>query len=219
MIKAAFQLTVLFAWLTQSPTTPGCIGDVARELSEEDVAAVQRTLPADAKPWLLNGERGQVPVNEIIEAYLSTTDTTPALRRGTVITVRRRTQPSVGEWNVSATESYGQVAIPGRSLDDIQGDQDMNRPFRVIGRFSDDELVRLVQFVRSDPPVRGGAHLQPWPIGGNDHIQPWPILFVQRKDDDSVDVTLRGGHLRGQQVMLRQVGQDWTIVSVGMWIA
>jgi hypothetical protein len=119
-----------------------------------------------------------------------------------------RTRPPVGEWNVSATESYGQVAIPGRSFDDIRGDQDMNRPFRVIGRLDDDELVRIVQLVRSDPPVRGV-----------DHIQPLPILSVQRRDDDSVDVTLRGGHLRGQKVTLRQVGQDWLIVSVAMWIA
>jgi hypothetical protein len=195
----------------QSATTPSRIGNQAIELQQEDVAGIQRTLPAGAKPWLLNGERGQVVLSQYIEAYLSPTDTTPALRRGTVITVMRRTRPSepVGEWNVSRTGSYGQVAIPGRSFDDVHSEWDMNRPFRVIGRFSDDELVRVVQLLRSDPPVRRGF----------DHIQPWPILSIQRNDDDSVDVTLRGGNLRGQSIILRQVGQDWVIVSVSMWIA
>jgi hypothetical protein len=211
VIKAAFQLAVLSVWFTQSPTTPGRIGDVARELSQEDIAGIQRTLPADAKPWLLEGERGQIPVIQFTEAYLSPTDTTAALRRGTVVTLMRRTRPTepVGEWNVSRTDSYGQVAIPGRSFDDVNSEWDTNRPFKVFGRFSDDELVRLVQFLRSDPPVRTGF----------DHTQQSPIRSIQRKDDDSVDVTLGGSNLRGQRVTLRQVGQDWVIVSVGMWIA
>jgi hypothetical protein len=209
MPSITLQILALLLPLMQSPSLLR-IGDVARQLSQEDVAAIQRTLPADAKPWLLNGERGQVAPTEYVEAYLSTTDTTPALRRGTVITVTRAgIGPAAGEWNVSRTESYGQVALPGRSFDDVHSEWDMNRPFRVIGRFSDEELVRLVQLLRSDPPVRRGF----------DHIQPWPILSIQRKDDDSVDVTLRGGNLRGQQVILRQVGQDWVIVSVAMWIA
>jgi hypothetical protein len=211
MARTAVQITLLSMSLVQSATTPLRIGDVATQLSQEDVAAIQRILPADAKPWLLEGERGQIPVIQFIEAYLSPTDTTAALRRGTVVTAMRRIRPPepVGEWNVSRTDSYGQVAIPGRSFDDVHSEWDMNRPFRVIGRFSDDELVRLVQLVRSDPPVRPGVN----------HIQPWPILSIQRKDDDSVDVTLRGGHLQGQEVTLRQNGQDWVIVSVAMWIA
>ena len=125
-----------------------------------------------------------------------------------VVTVVRRIRPPVGEWSLLRTESYAQVAIPGRSFNDIQGDQDINRPFRVIGRFDDDELIRLVQFLRSDPPYRGP-----------ERIDPWPFLSMQRKADDSVQVMLRGSVGRGQAITLRQAGQDWVIVSVGMWIA
>src|SRR5258706_187694 len=104
MLKIASQLFLLFASLVQSPLTPVRTGDVARQLSQADIAVIERTLPADAKPWLLNGERGQTVRSEYIEAYLSTTATPPALRRGTVITVMRRTGPPVGEWTVSSTE-------------------------------------------------------------------------------------------------------------------
>ena len=124
MMQIALQILMLLTPLTQSSTVPLRTRDVARQLSKEDVAAIERTLPADAKPWLLNGESGQVVLLEYIEAYLSTTETTPALRRGTVITVMRRTRPPepVGEWNVSRTESYAQVAISGRSFDDVSRD-------------------------------------------------------------------------------------------------
>ena len=216
MLDLILQIALLFVALMQSSTAPLRIGDVGRQLTDQDVTALEAALPTGAMPWLLNGEQGQIPVMQFIEAYLSPTDTTAALRRGMVVSVMRRIRPAVGEWSLSRTESYAQVAIPGRRFDDIQGDQDINRPFRVIGRFDDDELVHLVRFLRSDPPYRGQSDA---PYRGPGHIQPWPILSMQRKDDDSVDVTLRGGHLSGQEVKLRQSGQDWVIVSVGMWIA
>ena len=126
-----------------------------------------------------------------------------------VVTVTRGIRPLTETgWTVQRTESYAQVAIPGRTFDDIQDDQDPNRPFRVIGRFEDEELVRLVQFLRSNPPTRGP---EPIPF--------WPILSIERKADDSVQVFLRGGVGRGQAITLRQTGQDWVIVIVGMWIA
>jgi hypothetical protein len=223
MLRAAFELFVLLASM-QSATTPLTrdsswrdaifrTGDVARQLTEQDLAALEMVLPSGSTPWLLNGDNGQAAGPEYIEAYMPHTSTTlisarsPLLRRGTVITVMRRTRP-LTEWTVQETRSYAHVAIPGRRFDDIQGDQDMNRPFRVSGRFDDEELVRLVEFLRSNPPTRGP-----------ERTQSWPILSIERKADDSVQVFLRGGVGRGQAITLRQAGQDWVIVIVGMWIA
>ena len=207
MLKIAFQLLVVCASITQSVTTPLRTGDVARQLTEQDVAALERVLPTGGTPWLLNGDPGQIPGAEYIDAYLSPTNTTRALRRGTVITVMRRLAPVRIEWTVQRTESYAQVAIPGRNFDQIEGDQDINRPFRVIGRFDDTELFRLVEFLRSNPPTRFGS------------IRSWPILSINRKADDSVEVLLRGAVMQGQSITLRQAGKDWVIILVGMWIA
>jgi hypothetical protein len=204
MIKAAFQLTVLIAWLAQSAPTPLRTGDVAREFRDQDVAALVADLPTGSTPWLINAESGGFR-NPAIEAYLAPTVTSPALRRGTSIAVMWRRTPRK-EWTLERRElSYAQVAIPGRSFDDIQGDQDMNRPFHVIGRFDDDELVRIVQLVRSDPPLGGGVH-----------IQPWPIVSIERKADDSVDVLLRRDSMGGQALKMRKVGQDW-LIGTGTW--
>jgi hypothetical protein len=201
------QLAFLFAWLTQSVTTPVRTGDVARQLTEQDVAAIEHLLPSGAKPWLLSGDPAQAPGREYVQAYLSPTNITPVLRRGTVITLTRRTRPFPDtDWTVQETRSYAQVAIPGRAFDDIKGEQDVNRPFLVFGPFDDDELVRLVEFLRSDP------RSQP------ERIQSWPIVSVQRQGS-SVQVLLRGGVMRGQSIILRQAGQDWVIVNVGTWIA
>jgi hypothetical protein len=205
MLLTAFQIFLLLAPVMQSPTTPLRTGVVARQLTDQDIAELEMVLPTGSMPWLLNGERPQDIFVDYIEAYLSPTSTGSALRRGTVIGVRRPRTPA-GEWSVERTDLYAQVAIRGRRFDDIQGDQDTNRPFRIIGRFDDDELVRLVQFLRSDPPIRG-----------SEHIQSWPILSVQRKVGDSVEVMLREEYWKGQAVTLHQSGQDRVIVNVGRY--
>jgi hypothetical protein len=208
MLKIGFQLVVLFASLTQSVTTPLRTGDVARQLTDQDVAELELILPSGEKPWLLNGDHGQVPNAEYIMVYVPPTNTSPALRRGMAINVMRRITPRT-QWTVMRTESYAQVAMPGRTFNQIEGDQDINRPFRVLGHFDDSELVRLVEFLRSSPPTPSTP----------DGIRSWPILSVERKADDSVEVFLRGGIMQGQVIKLRQAGQDWVIVIVGMWIA
>jgi hypothetical protein len=97
------------------------------------------------------------------------------------------------------------VAIPGRQFDNIEGDQDINRPFFVIGTFDDTELVSLVSFLRSDPLTAEGE------------VSHWPILLIQREVDDSVEVRTRRAAWDGQVITLRQTGSEWAIIQVGFW--
>jgi hypothetical protein len=208
MLRIAFQFVGLLASLVQSAATmPLRTGEVARQLTEQDLAALEMVLPAGEKPWLLNGDRPQYGAGQYIEAFLPPTVSTLALRRGIGISVERRNARNIFErpepsdaWVVKRSEWYAQVAITGRSFDQIQGDQDINRPFRVIGRFDDSELVGAVQSLRSDPVPMA-----------------WPILSMVRETDDSVKVMLRRTAFDGQIVVLRQAGQDWIVTPVGWW--
>ena len=163
MPRRGFQFVALLASLVQSAVVmPLRTGEVARKLTEQDLAALEMVLPAGEKPWLLNGDRPQYGAGQYIEAFLPPTVSTLALRRGIGISVERRNARNIFErpepsdaWVVKRSEWYAQVAITGRSFDQIQGDQDINqdinRPFRVIGRFDDSELAGAVQSLRSDP--------------------------------------------------------------------
>ena len=133
-----------------------------------------------------------------------------------MISVERRSprnnifeRPKSGDpWVVERTESYAQVAVAGRNFDQIQSDQDINRPFRVIGRFDDSELVRLVDSLRSNPTANGRDFTS---------IEAWPIVSMVRKMDDSVEIMLRRDALSGQLIKARQAGQDWIVIPVGWW--
>jgi hypothetical protein len=208
MPRRGFQFAALLASLVQSAVVmPLRTGEVARKLTEQDLAALEMVLPAGEKPWLLNGDRPQYGAGQYIEAFLPPTVSTLALSRGIVISVERRNARNIFErpepsdaWVVKRSEWYAQVAITGRSFDQIQGDQDINRPFRVIGRFGDSELAGAVQSLRSDPA----------PIA-------WPILSMVRETHNSVTVMLRRTAFDGQIVVLRQDGQDWLVTPAGWW--
>ena len=183
-------------------------GEVARQLANADVTALELVLPSGAKPWLLDGEPVLVANVQSIDVYLSPVTVTTNLRRGPILSVMRRTAPPT-PWAARDSGSYAQVAIAGRNFEQIQGDDDINRPFRVTGRFNDRDLIQLVRFLRSGPPVWRGL----------DAIKLLPIVSVARQADDSVEVTLRVGSMQGQWIKLHQAERGWRIVSAGVWMA
>src|SRR5689334_9264607 len=122
MVQTAFVVLLLLAPLMQSVTTPIRTGLVARQLTDDDVAALGLALPSGSRPWLLNGDHTQFLNAEYVEAFLPPTVETQVLRRGMIVSVERRTPTS--PWVIQRSESYAQVAIPGRSFDEIRDDHD-----------------------------------------------------------------------------------------------
>jgi hypothetical protein len=87
------------------------------------------------------------------------------------------------EWTVGRANVYVQVAVAGKAFDRIEGDNDINRLFRVMCAFDDAELIGLVETLRF-----------------NREVERWPLLSVVRQRQDLVLVMLRGGANRGQAV-------------------
>src|ERR1043166_6352861 len=135
MLNTILTWIALFISFTQIATTPTRVGDVARQLTQEEIGALQATLPSAEKPWLLIGDPAQAPLTQYIEAFLTPRTASTELRRGPLIWVMRRMNPrspntGYGSWAVDKTEDYAQVSLPGRQFDQIESDQDINRPFR-----------------------------------------------------------------------------------------
>lgn len=209
MWSIASQLALLLLVQAQPAAIPLLrTGEVARQLADADVAALEQALPQGAKPWLLDGEPVLIADVQTIDAYLPPDTVTTSLRRGPILSAMRRTAPATA-WAVGGSASYAQVAIAGRNFDQIQGDDDINRPFRVFGRLDDDDLIELVKFLRSNP--RKARELGA--------IKQLPIVSVTRQADDSVEVMLRSGSMQGPWIKLQQAGRGWRIVSVGAWQA
>jgi len=132
-------------------TPPLRIGNQARELSKEEITALEMLLPETRTPWLLmdDVDAAWMPATA---AFLPPESQSPELRRGKVITLRRFPywSPDPSLWAIIEADGiYAQVAVAGRSFDEVQTIEDTNRPFRVSGTFDDAELLNIVHFLRT----------------------------------------------------------------------
>jgi hypothetical protein len=191
--------------LAQIPTKAPRIGDVARQLTDQDVEELERTLSAGERPWLFIGEVDQ----RFVVAFLPPKTTTGELRRGTTLLLNRRSGWKVADWSTrndarGSGANYAQVAVAGRTFDEIQGDDDMNRPFFVTGQFSDAELVSLVKFIRSRP-VRQAIQIAKGPI----------VSIIGQPSSARICVRERNA-LGCQFSEMRQQGQSWVLVSISL---
>jgi len=194
----------------QAPSSILRLGDIARQLTDQDLTELERALPTGEKPWILIGEPGRAR-GQNVAAFLPSKTATTELRRGDAIVVCRESNAS--KWRpldridydeqIGQSTSYAQVVLPDRSFDQMQGDQDLNRPFFVTGEFKDSELISLARYIRSRPvkPNTRGVPI----IAG-------PIVSVVRQPDNTVHVWLREKATAWQWLTIQQ-GHSWSILN------
>jgi hypothetical protein len=93
-------------------------------------------------------------------------------------------------------------------------------PFHPPEGFTDDEIVEIVDFVRTspkrppDPPNRVSI---PQRLDGSE-----PILSIERKGEDiAVRTGIQEGPLSGigETIVLRKKGNTFEVISIGMWVS
>jgi hypothetical protein len=194
-------------------------GDVALRLSDSALATVEAMVSKPGeKMWLLQGATGGLQFGDdvlFLTAYLESKAVAPRLRRGRRTMLEARlasasTKEPIPS-GIGRTETYAQVSLRGRSFNDMQREWKANPPFLVVGEFADEELVRLVDFIRTSPPEQGPG------IGPSVRGE-LPILTVARSRSSrrsaDVDVFLDSGHGGSYGVRLRKSGRTWRVMQI-----
>lgn len=192
----------LIVFLLQSTpaATPIRFGNFASQLTSEDLKGLEQLGAAGGakgSPWLLEpfGQGGGT-----IRVYLPPVTQTAQLRRGQALEVTQRARDKV--WVVLQTVQYAQIVEMGRDYNSISGQMDIHRPFPVSGKFSDDELISLVTFIRTSPDQVKGD---------------WRISFLSG-DPSSVMLRLIGP-MRGQDVSVVRQGSTWKVTETRLGIS
>jgi hypothetical protein len=232
-----------------SPGRPVVIGDLEKLSNDEivELRSFSRTMARG--PWLISAKAGQL--GHMAQLYLSPETDTGAFRRGAFLTARLGLRDPSGRRSWSHEENFGgayaQVAVEGRSLNDVQGDRDIMRPFEVTGAFDDMELVSLIRFIRSKPtspisnqlgaskPVSGDQ-----PVSSVGRMQTLPQRFSGRgllgrmetsqrrliegrlerpNPDGYVVVWIDLGPSTSEEVILEKTGNDWVVISAVWGVA
>jgi len=155
-------------------------------------------------PWLIETTG---PLPNVVLAYAVADIVTPEFRRGEAARIVKSTIVDAPlRWFVSGrtTELWAQVAIAGRSFDDVRDVFDQNRPFAVDGRVSHDELPDLVRWLRTRPSVTPlTPTVSPTPRWG-------AIVSVTRRGDFANAIIAEMRDAEGfETVVVQQDGPEW----------
>ena len=169
-MKALLVLTLLLGGAQGAP--PTVLVDFGRgQLDADDISqivALSKTFDR-GQAWLLTGTAVPGTAARRVwssQAYLPPHFDRNGVRRGDAIGVVAWFPDDSSDrrvWDYSPYASsyfeYTQVAAPGRSPNDIHDTRDINRPFRVLDAFTDEELRSIVEFVRAEGTTRIGKSL------------------------------------------------------------
>lgn len=218
---------ILAALLTFQAGPPFRLGDVGRQLSDAHVAELERlAAAAGGRPWLLVGDEAFMPAPRswFVEIYLAPDVTTDQLRRGRIQTAVSDGATLGAErkpWRLEGSASWAQVVVRGRAFDEIVGDRDLNRPFRVSGNFDDDEIVSLIVFIRTNPKNSSpSASGQATPASIFTDVEgSWPVSRIHRSDDGVIEVSLLRSEHEGQTVAVSRADRRWVVTHLTAWVS
>jgi hypothetical protein len=155
-------------------------------------------------------------------AYVKPESEVGGVRRGRIIDLTtlvtdKRTQG----WRVTARDGrYAQVALPGSSFGQSFSHTALDRPFRVVGKFSDAELTALVAYIRSRPQMPpipddpdGTSHGPPKQLDGHR-----PLIQLNRIDRSSVEILLWYSPWSGQSATLRYRAGAWHVDEISLYV-
>ncbi|HET9362859.1 MAG TPA: hypothetical protein VFO58_24080 [Vicinamibacterales bacterium] len=196
---------------------------MAEVLQPSDLAAIAR-LARNRALLAIEAQRSDSwPEAWLAFAYLEPESDIRGVRRGRIVDLTSLVSDKRAQsWRVTARDGrYAQVAIPGRTFSQQISHTDLDRPFRVFGRFSDSEIAGLVTFVRSSPrkpPIPDnpdGTSRRQFPDQLEGHL---PLIQLQRIDGDSVDIWLADSPNSGQHAVLHYQNGMWHLGEIAIYI-
>jgi len=223
----SFAVLILATPLAFQAGAPSRLGTVGRQLTDAHIAALERlAAAAGGRPWLLVGDEAFTPAPRswFVDIYLAPNVTTDQLRRGRIQTAVSDGTSSGADrkpWRLQDSASWAQVVVPRRAFDEIVGDRDLNRPFRVSGSFDDDEIVSLITFIRTNPKNSSpSASDQARPASiFTDVDGSWPVSRIHRSNDGVVEVSLLRSEHDGQTVAVIRADGRWVVTRLTAWVS
>jgi hypothetical protein len=184
------------------------VGPVANQLTADDLRSLRElSIRWGGQPWMLLTGTGMVPARDGSLSWSATVRLRPfseteLVRRGdqfTASTTRRGDAPRTWVTAAGGAWFWAQVKLRGREFDDVRGESDINAPFATDGIVTDDELVSVITFLRTDPIFKPERER---PVAS--------IMRVYSGDDSWISLGLWTSTSCGEGYELRPAASGWT---------
>lgn len=192
------------------------LGPLGDRLSSEDMAAITAVAVNTGAPWAIEGWRSQVlPLAWYVDVFLEPARSTETLRRGQVVHLECSPRPEAatcGIWkSAAANGAYAQITDSGTGFSHLPVTAaSRERPIRLVGDFSDADLLALVTYIRSGP----SPHSAKGNVGGMSLPGDLPITDIQLEANRSARAWLSATHGVGFSARFRHRGHGWLITEV-----
>lgn len=198
------------------PAVPA-FGTLASKFDSDDLQQISKLATRmGGSAWLIFGDTGLLS-NTVWggEVHKKPSVISGGVRMGEVLWVATDIKPDQPRraWRIDGVGVSAQVPVAGRNPDDVTSDMDVNRPFRVQGQWSADELAVVVAFIRSSPPSADPRRGLPQVDGK------LPITAIWREGDEGARVAMRLRSRQFYQVQLVRQADKWIVTAVNLVIA
>ena len=193
-------------------------GRDAARVTAEELDAIALVASSAGEPWAVLTWHSQVmPEERYADVFLQPTVASAVVRRGRFLHLMCR--PVVADGVCSTwtkrpeSGAYVQVLTSSASSVGMAIQNELERPIRVTGSFSDSDLETLVKYIRSEPrlpPEHGPSEVR----GGS-----IPIEDIKQQADGSVQVTLSADGISGETAIVTRTPKGWRISQIGWWVA
>ena len=200
------------AFQAASPTVLR-FGPLANQLSAQDMQSLRElAIRWGGEPWMMTTGTGMIIAPDGA-AYWSAmirlraySDSTVVRRGDQFVATTTRRGDALRQWTPSAAGSWAwaQVKLEDRAFDDVRGEDDINAPFATDLIVTDEELVGIVTFLRTDPIFKAERNL---PVSS--------IARVYSDDDSWISLSLVKGRTCVDGYQLRPAHRGWTVTWRG----
>ena len=230
-MKTTLLIIVCLLSNTIASRAAAVITPAADHLTSNEIATAVAVAGTNGSPWLIDGgQRGSGERSvQWIQLYFLTATNAPDLRRGSV-TLLDRGMATNGGWipwrvpgsnavvNTPQWREFFQLAESGRGFTPVEAPHILSRISRLFGAFTDEELLSVVRFVRTNPSWIG-------PNGPEKLPGAVPIVSVSKglgsalqkafgATDDTVFVVLSTGDFTSAMAYLRPDAGSWRLVAI-----
>jgi hypothetical protein len=191
---------------------PPSFGSLASKFDSDDLQQISKLATRmGGSVWVVFGDTGLLSGSVWGgEVHKKPSVVGGGVRMGELLWVVTDIKPDQSKrlWRIDGVGVSAQVPVEGRRPDEVTSDMDPNRPFRVHGQWTAEELAGLVWFIRSSPrstnPKRGLPQ-----VNGT-----LPIWAVWRDADGAAQVGMRVKAREVHRVELVRQGEAWVVTSI-----
>ena len=158
------------------------------------------------EPWVIVAHQLPGIAAWSLDLYVTPVQPMAVVRRGTLLSILAGDNRGRPRWSIVRTQTYAHVRVRSQHPYEVRSPSDPARPFAIDGELSDQDILSVVDFLRSRPRYRGE--------GNERTVDRLPIQSLAQTRDGQIRARLGVDFDSMQEVMVKRLPDGWTVTRI-----